>query len=159
MRICSLTVTATDFTPCFNGISLVWAKHSVGQSSQTRGDRADGGCRRRSAHRVTYGRNAHSYLRVLHGAANGRKRIIPDQVQYHAASALIVVLLGIQFVFLRPAWKRLHTAVETGINNTESETNGDEASMHARKISMYAGFGHLFWLVLLVLMFWNRLMA
>lgn len=82
----------------------------------------------------------------------------PGQVQYHAASALIVVLLGIQFVFLRPAWKRLHTAVETGNKNTESETNGNEVSMHARKISMYAGFGHLFWLVLLVLMFWNRLM-
>ncbi len=83
----------------------------------------------------------------------------PGQVQYHAASALIVVLLGIQFVFLRPAWKRLHTAVEAGNSNTESETNGNEASMHARKISMYAGFGHLFWLVLLVLMFWNRLTA
>ncbi|MYF63285.1 MAG: hypothetical protein F4183_02195 [Rhodothermaceae bacterium] len=83
----------------------------------------------------------------------------PGQVQYHAASALIVVLLGIQFVFLRPAWKRLHTAVEFGNNNTESETNGDEASMHARKISMYTGVGHLFWLVLLVLMFWNRLIA
>lgn len=83
----------------------------------------------------------------------------PGQVQYHAASALIVVLLGIQFVFLRPAWKRLYTAVETGNKNTESETNGNEASMHARKISMYAGFGHLFWLVLLVLMFWNRLTA
>ena len=83
----------------------------------------------------------------------------PGQMQYHAASALIVVLLGIQFVFLRPAWKRLHTAVAAGNNNTESETNGDEASMHARKISMYAGVGHLFWLVLLVLMFWNRLVA
>ena len=83
----------------------------------------------------------------------------PGQMQYHAASALIVVLLGIQFVFLRPAWKRLYTAVETGNNDTESENNGGEASMHARKISMYAGIGHLFWLVLLVLMFWNRLIA
>ena len=83
----------------------------------------------------------------------------PGQMQYHAASALIVVLLGIQFVFLRPAWKRLHTAVEAGNNNAESETNSDEALMHARKISMYAGIGHLFWLVLLVLMFWNRLIA
>ena len=83
----------------------------------------------------------------------------PGQMQYHAASALIVVLLGIQFVFLRPAWKRLYTAVETGISDTESENNGDGASMHARKISMYAGIGHLFWLVLLVLMFWNRLIA
>ncbi|MXW83141.1 MAG: hypothetical protein F4246_10845 [Rhodothermaceae bacterium] len=83
----------------------------------------------------------------------------PGQMQYHAASALIVVLLGIQFVFLRPAWKRLCTAVEAGNINAESETTGDDASMHARKISMYAGIGHLFWLVLLVLMFWNRLIA
>ena len=83
----------------------------------------------------------------------------PGQMQYHAASALIVVLLGIQFVFLRPAWKRLHAAVESGSNNSESETNGNDASMHARKISMYTGVGHLFWVVLLVLMFWNRLTA
>ncbi|MCY4674833.1 MAG: hypothetical protein OXD43_13920 [Bacteroidetes bacterium] len=83
----------------------------------------------------------------------------PGQIQYHAASALIVVLLGIQFVFLRPAWRRLHTAVETGSKNTESETNGNEASTHARKVSMYAGIGHLFWLILLVLMFWNRLIT
>lgn len=82
-----------------------------------------------------------------------------DQMRFHAASTLIVVLLGIQFVFLRPAWKRLHAAVEMGNNNTESGTNGNEASVHARKISMYTGIGHLFWLVLLVLMFWNRLIA
>jgi hypothetical protein len=83
----------------------------------------------------------------------------PGQMQYHAASLLIVVLLGVQFALLRPAWKRLRTAVETGSKNTESETNGNEASTHARKISMYAGIGHLFWLILLVLMFWNRLIA
>lgn len=83
----------------------------------------------------------------------------PGQMQYHAASALIAVLLGIQFVFLRPAWRRLHTAVEAGSAYTEAESNGSEASMHARKISMCAGIGHLVWLILLVLMFWNRLIA
>lgn len=83
----------------------------------------------------------------------------PGQMQYHAASLLIVFLLVIQFVFLRPAWRRLNTAVEAGSTNAEAETNGSEASMHARKISMYAGIGHLFWLILLVLMFWNRLIA
>ncbi len=83
----------------------------------------------------------------------------PGQMQYHAASALIVFLLGIQFLFLRPAWRRLHAAVEAGSTKVEAESNDSEASMHARKISMYAGIGHLFWLILLVLMFWNRLIA
>lgn len=76
----------------------------------------------------------------------------PGQVQYHASSALIVVLLGIQFVFLGPAWKKLRSAVEQ--NQVE-----EAASVHARKVAMFSGIGHLCWVILLILMFWNRFMV
>ncbi|MCY4232884.1 MAG: hypothetical protein OXE59_03950 [Bacteroidetes bacterium] len=76
----------------------------------------------------------------------------PGQPQYHIASTLIVLLLGVQFVFLRPAWNRLRDSV----SHTE-ESNQTEALRHARSITIYTGLGHLLWVILLMLMFWNRL--
>jgi len=80
----------------------------------------------------------------------------PGQVQYHIASALIVVLIGIQFVLLRPVWNRLRAAVEPMNDSQELENKNSQASIYARKISIFSGIGHLLWMILLVLMFWNR---
>ncbi len=71
----------------------------------------------------------------------------PSQMQYHVASLLIVLLAVVQFALIRPAWARLGTEVK----------EGKEAS--ARRVAMFAGIGHLMWLVMLVLMFWNRFAA
>ncbi len=81
----------------------------------------------------------------------------PGQIQYHIASALILVLLGIQFVFLRPAWSRLRSALENTGNQEYMELNQENPSSYARTVSITSGIGHLLWVVLLVLMFWNRL--
>ena len=82
----------------------------------------------------------------------------PGQIQYHIASILIVVLLVVQFVFLIPVWNSLHTAVATAHKQDGAEIKRSPASAHARKISTFAGIGHLIWVILLVLMLWNRLM-
>ena len=71
------------------------------------------------------------------------------QMQYHIASALIVVLLAFQYLLIRPAWGKLARLVEAG------EATGPLV----RRLGMYAGIGHLMWLILLVLMFWNRFLA
>ena len=78
------------------------------------------------------------------------------QVQYHIASALIVVLLGVQFIFLRPTWKRLQEAIDVNLTKEDSKLGTSQASKQARKISAFTGVGHLVWLILLILMFWNR---
>ncbi len=68
------------------------------------------------------------------------------QAQYHVASVLIVALLVLQLWVIRPAWKGLHKAVE----------EGGERGAFARRLAMASGIGHLVWVVLLMLMFWNR---
>ena len=73
----------------------------------------------------------------------------PGQIQYHIASALIVVLLAFQYFLIRPAWGRL----------VRLAAAGESAIPAASRIGMYAGLGHLMWLILMVLMFWNRFAA
>jgi len=79
----------------------------------------------------------------------------PGLIQYHIASALIVVLLALQFMGLRPSWSKLSNAVNSG--PLGDDASDGVSSRLSRKISMFAGIGHLIWLILLVLMFWNRL--
>ncbi|MCY4223527.1 MAG: hypothetical protein OXF06_01715 [Bacteroidetes bacterium] len=79
----------------------------------------------------------------------------PGLIQYHIASALIVVLLALQFMGLRPSWSKLSNAVNSG--PLGDDASDDVSPRLSRKISMFAGIGHLIWLILLVLMFWNRL--
>ena len=73
----------------------------------------------------------------------------PGQWQYHAASALIVVLLVLHYVLIRPGWASLAEAAA-------SEATGES---QRKRIAMSVGMGHLIWLVLVVLMFWNRIVA
>ena len=74
------------------------------------------------------------------------------QVQYHIASTLILVLLAFQYLLIRPAWNKLTIAVTSG-DSTES------GSLWSRRIAVYAGVSHMIWLILLILMFWNRFTA
>jgi len=67
----------------------------------------------------------------------------PDQTQYHIASALIVVLIATHYFLIRPAWMRL-------------SSDSDSAKGAAKRLVMGVGMGHLIWLTLIVLMFWNR---
>ena len=73
----------------------------------------------------------------------------PGQMQYHIASALIVVLVAFQYFLIRPAWGKLGSMVAAG----------EEAGPAARRIGMFAGLGHTIWLIMLILMFWNRFAA
>lgn len=63
--------------------------------------------------------------------------------QYHTSLSLVAILIAVQFFLIRPAWSGL--------------ASGGPAAQAARKrISMGTGIGHLLWLIVLVLMFWNH---
>jgi len=69
---------------------------------------------------------------------------------YHSSVTLIVILTLVQFLLIRPGWNALQA-------NADPEA-GDEAAAESgrKRVAMGTGIGHLLWLVLLVLMFWNR---
>ena len=69
--------------------------------------------------------------------------------QYHTAMTLIVVLVAIQYFLVQPGWKKLRGAVEAGT----------DAEAFRKRVAMGVGMGHLLWVVLLVLMFWDKLRA
>jgi len=68
---------------------------------------------------------------------------------FHAAVLLIVLLVVVQYGLVQPAWTRLQGAVAGGGN----------AEGLQKRVAMGVGIGHLLWLVLLVIMFWERLVA
>ena len=72
--------------------------------------------------------------------------------QYHTSLLLIVVLTALQFGVLAPAWRGLHGSIAG---------DGDlaDADGYRKRIAMSVGIGHLLWLVVLILMFWNQLAA
>ena len=70
-------------------------------------------------------------------------------VNYHIALSLILVLVAVQFALIRPGWKRLENALG-------GSGDGEAAR---KRVAMGVGIGHLLWLVLLLLMFWDRLVA
>lgn len=69
---------------------------------------------------------------------------------YHTSLLLILVLVLIQFLIIRPGWNGLQAA------RTHPESTHD-AEGFRKRIAMGTGIGHLTWLVLLVLMFWDEL--
>lgn len=73
---------------------------------------------------------------------------------YHTSVTLIVLLLVDQLFVIRPGWNALREAVSGG------EAIAAEAAESARKrVAIGTGVGHLLWLVMLVLMLWNRYFA
>lgn len=69
-------------------------------------------------------------------------------VPYHIALTLGLLLAVVHLFLVRPGWVRLQTHLGT-----------PEAAAGRKRVAMGLGLGHLFWFVLLVLMFWNRLVA
>lgn len=66
---------------------------------------------------------------------------------YHTSLLLIVVLVGLQFFVIRTGWKRLYRALDG------ERADADQAR---KQVSIGVGIGHLIWLVLLILMFWEE---
>ena len=63
--------------------------------------------------------------------------------QYHTSLLLVAILVAVQFFLIRPAWSSL-------------TLDGPAAQSARKRISMGTGMGHLIWLIVLVLMFWNH---
>ena len=62
---------------------------------------------------------------------------------YHTSLLLIFILVLVQFFVIRRGWASIASA------------SGGSGS-HRTKVSMGIGVGHLIWLVVLVMMFWNH---
>ena len=69
---------------------------------------------------------------------------------YHTSLLLILLMVLDQFLLIRPGWKGLQTAL-TGPGETGAPDR------FRKRIAMGTGIGHLMWLVILVLMFWDEL--
>lgn len=70
---------------------------------------------------------------------------------YHSSVTLIVLLLLDQLFVIRPGWNALQAAVAGG-----APIDADAAEWARKKVAIGTGVGHLIWLVILVLMLWNR---
>lgn len=62
---------------------------------------------------------------------------------YHTSILLLLILILVQYFVIRPAWKSI-------------AGQASEATASRKKLAMGTGIGHLLWLTLLVLMFWNH---
>jgi hypothetical protein len=70
---------------------------------------------------------------------------------YHTSVTLIVLLVLDQLFVIRPGWNALQNAVAGG-----ASLDADAAESARKRVAIGTGVGHLLWLVMLVLMFWNR---
>jgi hypothetical protein len=70
---------------------------------------------------------------------------------YHTAVLLIVLLTADQLVVIRGGWSTLSSLVE------EASPDLDALEGARKRVAIGTGVGHLLWLVLLVLMFVNRI--
>lgn len=71
---------------------------------------------------------------------------------YHTSLLLIVLLLLDQFFVIRTGWHSLQATVDT-------EGHREQAEAARKRIAMGTGIGHLLWLIILVLMFWNQIQS
>jgi hypothetical protein len=72
---------------------------------------------------------------------------------YHSALTFIVILTLIQFFVIRPGWGTLQA------NADPDAGDADAAASATSKVAIGTGVGHLLWLVLLGLMFWDQFAA
>jgi len=70
---------------------------------------------------------------------------------YHTSVTLIFLLVLDQLFVIRPGWNALQEAVAGG-----ASLDADAAESARKRVAIGTGVGHLLWLVLLVLMFWNQ---
>ena len=71
--------------------------------------------------------------------------------QYHASLTLMLVLVAVQF-FIHWSWNQLTNIVANGASPTSNE-----ADSARKKVAIGTGVGHLLWVVLLVLMYFDTL--
>ena len=69
---------------------------------------------------------------------------------YHTSLLLIVIMVLVQFLLIRRGWNGLQAAL-AGPDAPEA------AESFRKRVAMGTGIGHLLWLIILVLMFWNQL--
>ena len=72
--------------------------------------------------------------------------------QYHASLTLMLVLVGVQFLLIRPGWNSLADVVAEGADAASEAADGAR-----KKVAIGTGIGHLLWLVLLILMYFDQL--
>lgn len=72
---------------------------------------------------------------------------------YHTSILLVGILVLVQFGLIHAGWKGLASVLRG------DEGASDRAGAYRKRIAMGVGAGHLLWLVVLILMFWNRLSA
>jgi len=72
---------------------------------------------------------------------------------YHTAVLLIVLLTADQLLVIRGGWATLESLA------TEASPDLDALERAKKRVAIGTGVGHLIWLVLLVLMFANRLLG
>jgi hypothetical protein len=70
---------------------------------------------------------------------------------FHTSMLLILILLAIQIFLIQRPMSALHTAAGTG--------SPDAVLASRKRLGMGLGIGQLIWLLLLVMMFWDRLTA
>ena len=71
---------------------------------------------------------------------------------YHTSFLLLIVLLALHFFMVQPAWRGLHEGAKAGLTP-------ETADPLRKRIAISLGIGHTLWLLVLVLMFSNRLSA
>lgn len=69
--------------------------------------------------------------------------------QYHTSITLLLIMIGLHYLLVRPAWNKLTTA--TG----QQPVATDVAESSRKRVAIATGIGHLLWLTILVLMFWK----
>jgi hypothetical protein len=76
---------------------------------------------------------------------------------YHTSITLIVLMVIGQFVLIRSGWKTLRTTLE----NAGPDVGPDPsiADGARKRVAIGTGIGHLLWLVILVLMFWDHILG
>lgn len=72
---------------------------------------------------------------------------------YHTSLLLLLVLIGLQWGLLRPSWQSLQQVLSSHAPDAQ------QAERYRKRIAMATGLGHLLWAVILVLMYWNTLVA
>jgi len=72
---------------------------------------------------------------------------------YHTAVLLIVLLTADQLLVIRGGWARLQSLA------SEASPDADALERAKKRVAIGTGVGHLIWLILLVLMFANRLVG
>lgn len=70
---------------------------------------------------------------------------------YHTSLILIAILAAVQFFLITPTSAGLLATAESSLAREEN------AATYTRRLIKGVGIGHFLWVLMLVLMFWNRL--